>query len=608
MTYAVVMNRPRLRAAVAVGVAILLVLSAAPAVEALGRLVPVIVRSTDSVTAGDAVLSVRGEVTGDLPIIDGVSARVPASRLAELGESALVFPDRPIHLQSDSYGDSLINAYPSEVGATSLWHGGNTGAGTTVALIDTGIANVQDVQGRVVAAANFTRERSFLDTYGHGTFQAGLIAGNGASSDGRYVGVAPEANLLSVKVADSTGATSLGQVLAGVQLVDHAAERFNVRVMLLAIDSDSPFPPEIDPLSQALRAAWSHGIVVVVPAGNEEVIASPGEDPVLLTAGSVYDRGTADVSDDTISDFSGRGPTRWGDDKPDVVAPGEHLVSLRAPGSTVDDANPAARIDDAYFKGSGTSMSAAVTAGAAALLVAARPELHPDEVKALLMATATPLEPGDADSQGAGVVDASAASAFDGGLPDLPEQPDMGDAEAPFTPRGLDFEWIRDGEEGPYLWQARQWAARQWNARQWNVDEWEARQWAARQWAARQWNARQWTARTWEARQWQARQWNARSWAARTWAARQWNARQWSGRTWADDEWMARQWSARQWSSRTWNGRTWTARQWSSRTWSDVDWESRTWNSRSWAGRTWNADDWSSRQWSGRTWSSDGWT
>jgi serine protease AprX len=634
-------SRPRARAAISFIVAAMLVVSAAPAADAFGRLVNVIVTSSDTATAIDLVEGAHGQVTRPLPIIDGVSARVPQSELSLIQEHGFVFPDRAIHLQSASYGDGLSSAYPAEVGATSQWNRSNTGKGVTVALVDTGVADVADLDGRIVAAANFTREQSFLDTYGHGTFQAGLIAGNGAASNGAYTGVAPEAGIMSVKVADRSGGTSLGQVLAGIQLVDYSASQFNVRVLLLAIDSDSPFPPELDPLSRALRAAWAHGIVVVVPSGNagpaDGSVATPGEDPVLLTSGSVYDHGTNDVSDDTVSEYSGRGPTRWGFDKPDIAAPGEHLVSLRVPGSAVDEANPSARVDSAYFKGSGTSMSAAVTAGAAALITAARPGLNPDEVKALLMASANPIEAANANSQGAGVIDATGAIDFAAGLPELPAQPEVEPAQAPFTPKGLDFGWVFNQDARSWLWLARQWQARRWDARQWGDDEWDARQWMARQWAARQWQARTWDARTWDARQWEARQWMARSWAARSWAARQWEARQWesrtwASRTWANDEWMSRQWASRtweartwesrtwesrtwesrtwdgrSWESRTWESRTWNSRTWDSRTWDSRTWDSRTWDSRTWNSRTWNTDDWTSRTWNSRTWSSQGW-
>lgn len=615
------------RSARAVALALLLALaaSAAPAAEAIGHYVSVIVVGRDAGAAAETTEANLGQVEHWLPIIDGVSARVPASRLDEISRTAYVVPDYDIKLQSASYGGSLATAYPREVGATDLWDRGNAGEDVTVALVDTGVANVPDLAGRVVASANLTDEESDEDTYGHGTFQAGLIAGTGASSGGRYVGVAPEASLLSVKVADANGDTSLGQVLSGVQLVDHAAERFDVRVMLLAIDSASPLPPELDPLSWALRKAWSHGIVVVVPAGNDGPdagsIATPGEDPVLLTAGSVNDLGTADVFDDVVSDFSGRGPTRWEDEKPDVAAPGEHLVSLRAPGSTVDDENPSAVVEGAYFKGSGTSMAAAVTAGAAALVLSERPELSADDVKALLMGTATALPGGDADSVGAGVINAAAAVDEEAPLPDLPRVPDMGRPTAPFAPgRGADWERGDDGvwrwgarQWRDEAWQARRWAARSWNARSWAELSWEARQWLFEQWEARRWAARQWAARQWAARSWAARSWAGRSWAARQWTARQWAARQWSARQWNDGSWEARQWNARQWSARAWAGRSWAGRSWAGRTWAgrtwnDADWEGRSWADDDWEARAWSGRTWSGRTWSGRTWSNVAWS
>jgi serine protease AprX len=617
VTYAPALERSRIPRAFAAFIAALaLVVAAAPAVEALGRLIPVIVEGPNAKTAADMTQGAHGIVDNYLPIVNGVEARVPSSRIAELSTRAIVVPDRAMHLQGAAYGSGLVSAYPAEVGATSLWNGGLTGAGVTVALVDTGIADVPDLASRVVARANFTQEKSYLDTYGHGTFEAGLVAGDGTSSGGRYVGVAPGASLMSVKVADATGATSLGQVIAGIQLVDSSAARFNVRVLLLPLDSDSPFPPELDPLSRALRTVWAHGVVVVVPAGNAGpgagTIASPGNDPVLLTAGSVNDMGTTGTGDDQISSFSSRGPTAFGEDKPDLAAPGEHLVSVRAPGSTIDQQNPSAVVEGSYFKGSGTSMSAAVTAGAAALLLSAKPSLTPDEVKALLMATASPVLDGDASSTGAGVVSAAQAAAFNGDLPTLHALPDMGDTMQPFTPPGLDFDWRQVDGQGSYLWAARQWAARQWAARSWDDNEWDARQWAARQWAARSWDARSWDARSWDfvawqARQWAARSWDARSWAARQWLARAWDARAWDARSWDANDWLARQWTSRTWDGASWDGIVWDARAWDARSWDARAWDSRTWDARAWDARAWDSRTWDSRSWDSRTWDSRTW-
>lgn len=618
MTYTATLDGGRARRViVAFAVSCLLVAGVAPAVQALGRQISVIVSSTDSSTAADLVRSTGGTVTADLPIVDGVAANVPSSRLADLAARAQVVANRSIKLTSRDFesassfdGSSLTSPWTAETGAPALWDNGYTGAGQTVALIDTGVADVADLGSRVVAEANVTTESTADDTFGHGTFQAGLVAGDGSSSGGRYAGVAPRANVMSVKVADADGSTSLIQVLVGAQIVDSAAKRFNVRVALVALSSESPLPPEIDPLTRALRKLWAHGIVVVVPAGNDgptaETISSPGEDPVLLTAGSVNDEGTGSFVDDVVSEYSGHGPTRWGMDKPDVVAPGEHVVSLRAPGSTVDNEHPGSRVEDAYFKGSGTSMSAAVTAGAAALVVDAHPDWSPDQVKASLMASANALPDEDFASQGAGVVDAAGAVAG-GTVDDLPDVPDLDDD---LPPVGGEFARNRGGR---YVWMGRTWAGRSWDARSWDARSWDGRTWDGRSWDARSWDGRSWDARTWDARTWDARSWEARQWASRTWAARTWASRTWASRSWDSRTWAGRTWESRSWDSRTWDSRSWASRQWASRTWESRTWEaafftSRTWESRTWSSRTWSSRTWSSRTWSSRSWSSVDWT
>lgn len=555
-----------------------LAVSSVPAVHAAVRLVSVVVTAGSTSGAADAVRDAGGVVDETLPIVDGVAARVPASMLDVLSTRTTVVADRPMFTQSVDYGTTLTTAYPREVGATSLWTNNVTGSGVAVAVVDTGIADVPDLAGRVVASADLSGENAGGDGYGHGTFMAGLIAGNGASSGGRYVGVAPQANLVSVKVADRTGATNLSKVLMGVQLVRSSAQRFNVRVLLLALSSESPLPPDLDPLSTALRRVWASGVLVVVPSGNDGPasgsIASPGEDPVLLTVGSVDDRGTADVFDDAVSEWSGRGVTRWGDPKPDVAAPGEHLVSLRAPGSTVDGANPGSVVDGAYFKGSGTSMSSAVAAGAAALLFQERPGLSADAAKAILMGSATPIPAGDGDSVGAGVIDAAVAATLGdpGELPPMPE--DTGDDVK------LKGKWT--SSDGVAIWDDKhgkndEAAAEKWAGRQWAKTDWDGRQWAGRQWAGRQWAGRQWAYAQWVGRQWVGRQWAGRQWATQQWLGRQWAGRQWAGRQWAEQEWLGRQWAGRQWTDEDWEGRQWAGRQWTGRQWTGRQWVAVAW-------------------------------
>ncbi|MDT7570940.1 MAG: serine protease AprX, partial [Actinomycetota bacterium] len=397
---------------------------------------------------------------------------------------------------------------------------------------------------------------------GHGTFVAGLVAGDGKSSKGRYAGVAPEADILDVKVADAGGNTTLVTVLKGLQAV---AAHPAVDIVNLSLSSGSPLPYQIDPLSAALEALWRRGVTVVVPAGNDGpgagTIASPGNDPVLLTAGGLDVNQSARRDDDVVADWSGRGPAQQGVQKPDLVAPGAHVVSLRAAGSTVDTANPDAQVGDDYFKGSGTSFSTAVTAGAAAALLTRRPSFTPGQVKAALLGSAykaTGLR--DKNAAGAGALDLEAA--YD----EKPKKDKPIEDAVPGDPAlwAAFLNALLSGDEAAAAssWsklsaEARNWAASSWSLLSPDARNWAARNWAARNWAgatAEEWAARNWAARNWAARNWADSDWSARNWSARNWAASSWSARNWAANDWVDDDWAARNWSARNWSARNWSG------------------------------------------------------
>jgi serine protease AprX len=479
------------------------------------RTVRVIVTSSSDRGAGAAVERIGGRVSSMLPLVDGVVADVPAERVEELRSFATVVADRALHVRSADFGGAPATAYPYEVGASDVW-GSSDGAGVGVALVDTGISPVPDVLDRVVALADLTPEHRFVDGFGHGTFMAGLIAGTGAASDGAYSGVAPGAHLVSVKVALSDGSTTLSTVLEGLQLVDRSRERFNIRVVLLALSSDSDLSPDRDPLTRGLRKLWDHGVFVVVPTGNDGPEAGsvdlPGNDPTLMTAGAVEDMGTPDVGDDTVPSWTSRGPSRFGAAKPDVAAPGVHLVSLRAPGSQIDRENPRARVGESYFLGSGTSMSSAVTAGVAALVLSVRPDLTPDELKAALADGATPLSDADPSAVGAGVVNAAGAL-------DANSDPD-GNGNGHGHGRG-----------------AKAGGGSHWNGRIWNGRVWNGRVWNGRVWNGRVWNGRVWNGRVWNGDSWKDVEWDARIWDGRVWNGRVWNGRVWNGRVWASRIW-----------------------------------------------------------------------
>ena len=518
----------------------------------------------DCANPAAAVKAAGGTVTSNLPLIKGVSATLPkGSQLT----GCTVTADQAMHVTGKPGKNTASGPVSTARQTLGLTAKSPDGSGVTVAVVDTGVDNSKDLAGRVIHAdVTGSSWNSDRDDYGHGTFVAGLIAGDGKKSDGAYAGAAPGARLLDVRVAKDDGSTSLVNVLRGLQAVAWSQKALNIRVLNLSLSTGSPIPYQFDPLSLALDSLWEHGIVVVVPAGNDgpgpATIASPGDDPTLLTVGALDESGTGSRLDDVVASFSSRGPAAQGVAKPDLVAPGAHLISLRAPDSVVDNANPGSRVRRDYFLGSGTSMSTALTSGVVADLLDARPKLSPDQVKAILASSAYSVAGlTDPAAAGAGGLDLTAALATP--APVIDPAPDT-------WPAGQEHAWemfsaaLLAGDRA----KADKW---------WNKLSAEARSWVARSWSqlspeARSWSIAAWSGRSWSGADGTAEEWLARSWAARSWSARSWSARSWSGRSWSSDGWLARSWSARSWTDDDFAARSWSARSWSARSWSTVDW------------------------------------
>jgi serine protease AprX len=295
----------------------------------------------------------------------------------------------------------MINAVQAD---RAWWRA--TGRGVGVAVIDTGVAgDVQDFlrlsdnTSRVIASAVTNPcAKDANDHYGHGTHVAGLIAGNslawptGHNLYGRYMGVAPRANLVSVKVSDDDGNTTVLDVINGIQFaVDHKST-LGIRVVNLSLSSTVAESYRTDPLDAAVEQAWFSGLVVVAAAGNEGaendgVMFAPANDPWVVTVGALDDKGTWSRGDDALAPWSSRGLTQDGVRKPDVLAPGVGLVSTLAPGSDFSEVCPACVIDGRYFRAGGTSMATAVVSGVAALLLEEHPDWAPGQVKGALVST-----------------------------------------------------------------------------------------------------------------------------------------------------------------------------------------------------------------------------
>lgn len=368
----------------------------------------------DAAAAGELrrhVESCGARVTAELPLVDALAVSVPRAALGALAAHPSV-----LRLHLDRTVHALLDVAVPTVRAPAAWASGWTGKGVTIAILDTGVYPHPDLtlpENRIVAFHDLVHGRSDpYDDNGHGTHVAGCALGNGHSSGGRYRGSAPEASLAAVKVLDEQGSGAISTIIAGVQWSLQEQERLGIRVLSLSLGGPGWLPYQIDPLCQALEKAWRAGLVVCVAAGNDGpapfTISSPGIDPLLITVGASDDRRTQDPKDDTVAPFSSRGPTPELQRKPDLVAPGVGIVSLRAPGSALDQAHPEFRVEEGYFRLSGTSMATPICAGAAALLVQRRPEATPDQVKQALLQGADDLfhQP---EAAGAGSLDVARA-------------------------------------------------------------------------------------------------------------------------------------------------------------------------------------------------------
>lgn len=368
--------------------------------------------------------NVHGRIIGKLPIIHGLALQMSAAQAQALATNPDVHAvslNTPVATQSLAPGfrlpmmpggnrvssNALQTTYDETLGVTPLWKFGVTGTGVGVAVIDTGVDGaLPDFSGAngqsrvIVSAVDNSSATTATDGYGHGTDVAGIIAGNGDSLPasnplhGQYIGVAPNANLISLKVSDESGNTTVLDVIYALQFAVQHQAQYNIRVINMSLDSSTPQSYKTDPLDAAVEAAWMHGIVVVAAAGNrgtdsDAVQYSPANDPYVITVGGVDENGSADPSNDTIASWSSRGTTQDGFQKPDVYAPGAHIVSVLAPGSVFANDNCACLVGNGqYIQTSGTSMATPAISGLVADLLQIHPGWTPDQVKGVLTSPA----------------------------------------------------------------------------------------------------------------------------------------------------------------------------------------------------------------------------
>jgi serine protease AprX len=451
----------------------------------------VIVRKDDSgVDLEQRVAQLGGTITLDLHIINAFAARLPARQALALARMDGV---RWVSLDAPAVEPSLCtacvdttnlkNAYNSAIGADKLWNAGPKylqGQGVGVAVVDSGINPIGDYYTtmgvpRLVKSVRFNNgyNQGVFDGYGHGQHVAGIVGGNGRLLAGTYIGVAPMVNLINVKVSDDTGSANASNVVAGLQWVNDNRAAYNIKVVNLSLNSSVAESYHTNPINAAVEILWFNKVTVVVSAGNigKNSLFPPANDPFVITVGATDDRGTLSTSDDVLASYSGYGKTTDGVQKPDLVAPGTNIVSLRVPGGSVlDRQHPDHIVDGGYFRMSGTSMSAPMVSGSIALLLQSEPNLTPDQVKYRLMATARPFA--DKNRAGAGYLNIYAA---------------VNTATSQSANTGVPVSQLLTSGSDAVNWNSVNWNSVNWNSVNWNSVNWNSVNWNSVNWNSVNW-------------------------------------------------------------------------------------------------------------------------
>jgi serine protease AprX len=535
------------------------------------------------VAAARQVERLGGQVGRQLQVINGFTAHLPAGQVDRLSGGtavASVTRNAPVKMQAAAYAPTTdagsLYTTTVQTGAQAYWKAGYTGKGVDVAVVDTGTAPVPGLAtaGKIVNGPDLSFESQaanlrYLDTYGHGTHMAGIIAGRAATAvsgsyagdTSNFLGMAPDARIVSVKVADAMGAADVSQIIAAIDWVvqNKTTNGLNIRVLNLSFGTNTTDPYTIDPLCHAVEAAWKKGITVVAATGNAGFykapggpgLTSPARDPFVLAVGAADTMKTLSTADDQVASFSSSGVGGSGGTKnPDMLAPGRSIISLAVPGSYIDQTYAATgAVTGGFMRGSGTSQATAVVSGAAALVLQQHPTWTPTQVKALLTLTATKLKVGlqtDA-AQGKGTLNLTSALPVTNVAAAFSATSSSGTGTLE-TARGtshlVDNGVVLNGEKDVFgdaistsTLASKRTAGTAWTGGTWNGRMWSGSSFSGSNWTATTWSGRMWSGRMWSSEVWSGRMWSGRMWSAGTWTGRMWSGDGWSGNTWSSAGW-----------------------------------------------------------------------
>jgi serine protease AprX len=435
--------------------------------------------------------------------------------------------------------------------ADAAYSKGYTGKGIGVALIDTGVVPVPGLtSGNIINGPDLSLESqvpSLLhkDGYGHGTHLAGIIAGRDNTTGTGFHGIAPDAQLTALKVGMSNGAVDVTQVIAAIDwVVKHRNDdtKNPIKIINLSYGTDSTQSFAFDPLTYAVGNAVNAGLTVVVASGNTgSKITNPATSNQPVIVGSTDPLGTTNPADDITSDFSAKDGRVL---KIDVLAPGRSIVSLRNPGGYADTYYPSARVDDRYFKGSGTSQSAAIVSGALALYLQKYPTATPMQVRLALWGDPTKMFTDLRWKLDVGTLLAR---------PPLPVTTKIANGSGTGTfqaARGTSLVTFGDdttltGERdifGPLT--VANWVKASNTQTSWNAGSWMGHPYTGNSWDTPTDGQANWSSTTWTGRAWSGRAWSDIAWAGRAWSGRAWSGTttDFTGRAWSGVGWTSAMW------------------------------------------------------------------
>lgn len=486
----------------------------------------IVQKSTGDNSLEQAVKGLGGTITGDLPFINSFGAELPAKQVPFLATQPgirWVSLDAPVvktgsgEICYDCMDPDASTNFTAAINANQVWNNSSNtdswlqGQGVGIAVLDSGVNSslydFTDPRGksRVVGQTKSNQSApGSEDLNGHGTLVAGVLGSNGKGSDGDYPGVAPQAQIVSVKVSDDNGASSAMDVLLGLEWIYQNRDRYKIKVVNISFNSTIAQSYTVDPLDMGVEAIWLSGITVVVSAGNNGSanLFAPANDPFVITVGAVTNDGTVRYPNWQIAPFSAYGTDETGGSKPDLVAPGTGIIAGIANTSTqVAQKHGDKLVSSTYMKVAGTSFSAPQVTGAVALLLQSNPSLTPDQVKYRLKATALKDAPQgrwdtrkswegyESTRDGAGFLDVKAAVT----QTDINGKANSGIMPNLLLMMALTQSGVSPVEGSSVNWSNVDWASVNWSSVNWSSVNWSSVNWSSVNWSSVNWSSVNWS-------------------------------------------------------------------------------------------------------------------